>query len=312
MEHEFPDGFNPINIESYDGTTDPVVWIEDFLLHIHMARGDNLHAIKYLPLKLKGPARYWLNSLPENSIGSWEDLEDAFRDNFQETYVRPPDADDLSHIVQQPGESARELWTRFLVKKNQIVDCPDAEALAAFKHSVRDEWLARHLGQEGPKSMTALTALMTRFCAVEDNWLARKSNNASDPGTSEIRDGNGKPRQTEHNSRNNNERLCDTAVNAGFHNPKPGQRKKPFKANQDGPSTLDRILDRPCQIHGHPDKPANHTNRNCWVLKQAGKLNAEHKGRRPPSDKDDGAARQPNTRGQKQFPSQVRSLPEQK
>ena len=37
-----------MNIESYDGTTDPAVWIEDFLLHIHMARGDDLHAIKYL------------------------------------------------------------------------------------------------------------------------------------------------------------------------------------------------------------------------------------------------------------------------
>ena len=66
-----------------------------------MARGDDLHAIKYLPLKLKGPARHWLKSLPENSIGSWEELEDAFRANFQGTYVRPPDADDLSHIIQQ-------------------------------------------------------------------------------------------------------------------------------------------------------------------------------------------------------------------
>ena len=64
MEHEFPDGFKPVNIKSYDGTTDPTVWIEDFLLHIHMARSDDLHAIKYLPLKLKGPARHWLNSLP--------------------------------------------------------------------------------------------------------------------------------------------------------------------------------------------------------------------------------------------------------
>ena len=148
-----------MNIKSYVGTTDPMVWIEDFLLHIHMARTDDLHAIKYLPLKLKGPTRYWLNSLPENSIGSWEDLEDTFRDNFQGIYVRPPDADDLSHIVQQPRESAWKLWTRFLVKKNQIVDCPDAEALAALKHSIRDEWLARHLGQEKPKSMSALTAL---------------------------------------------------------------------------------------------------------------------------------------------------------
>ena len=71
LDHEFPEGFKPVNIESYDGTTDPGVWIEDFILHIHMARGDDLHAIKYLPLKLKGPARHWLKSLLENSIGSW-------------------------------------------------------------------------------------------------------------------------------------------------------------------------------------------------------------------------------------------------
>ena len=132
MEHEFPDGFKPINIESYDRITDPTVWNEDFLLHIHMDHKDDLHAIKYLPLKLKGPARYWLNSLSKNSIGSWEDLEDAFHNNFQGTYARPSDADDLSNIFQQPGESARKLWTGFLVKKNQIVDCPDAEAIAAL------------------------------------------------------------------------------------------------------------------------------------------------------------------------------------
>ena len=54
MGHEFLEGFEPVNIEPYDGTTDPVVWIEDFLIHIHMAHGDDLHAIKYLPLKLKG------------------------------------------------------------------------------------------------------------------------------------------------------------------------------------------------------------------------------------------------------------------
>ena len=140
--------------------------------------------------------------------------------------------------------------------------------------------------------MTALTALMTRFCAGEDSSLARRSNSASDPGTSEIRDGNGKPRRSKYNSRNDNERSCDTADNAGFSNPKPSQRKKAFKANRDEPSNLDRILDRPCQIHSHPDKPANHTNRKCWVFKQAGKLNAKHKRRRPPGDRDGGEIHQ--------------------
>ena len=57
----------------------------------------------------------------------------------------------------------------------------------------------------------------------------------------------------------------------------PVTGKKPFKRSNPGPSSLDRILDRSCQIHGTPDKPANHTNRECWVFKQAGKLNAENK-----------------------------------
>ena len=70
MDHQIPEGLKPVNIESYDGTTDPAVWIEDYLLHIHMARGDDFHAIKYLPLKIKGPARHWLNSLPTESIKS--------------------------------------------------------------------------------------------------------------------------------------------------------------------------------------------------------------------------------------------------
>ena len=58
LAHDFPEGFKPVNIEAYDGTTDHAIWIEDFILHIHMARGDDIHAMKYLSLKLKGPAWY--------------------------------------------------------------------------------------------------------------------------------------------------------------------------------------------------------------------------------------------------------------
>ena len=143
-------------------------------------------------------------------------------------YVRPPNADDLSHIIQQPEESARKFWTRFLTKKNQIIDCPDAKALAAFKHSIRDEWLARHLGQEKPKCMAALTALMTCFCAGEATWLACSNNNSSKPGTSEARNSNGKPRRNRHKHRSNGDNTDDTAVNARFSGSKSGQRKKPF------------------------------------------------------------------------------------
>ena len=87
----------------------------------------------------------------------------------------------------------------------------------------------------------------------------------------------------------------------------PVSGKKPFKRSTLGPSSLDRILDRSCQIHGTPDKPANHINKDCWVFKQAGKLNAENKDKGLHSD-DEEEPRPPNSIGQKGFPPQVRTV----
>ena len=56
-----------------------------------------------------------------------------------------------------------------------------------------------------------------------------------------------------------------------------------------------------------PETPANHTNRDCWVFKQAGKLNAESKDKGSHSN-DKEEPRQQNTRGQKRFPPQVRTM----
>ena len=131
----------------------------------------------------------------------------------------------------RPSELARQFWTRFLTKKNQIVDCPDAEALAAFKRNIRDEWLARHLGLEKPKSMAALMTLMTRFCAGEDSWLARSKNLTKNTGNSNTKDKSDRSHWNKQKRRVNSDSNEDTAVNAGFRGYKSGQRKKPFKRN---------------------------------------------------------------------------------
>ena len=149
--------------------------------------------------------------------------------------------------------------------------------------------------------MASLTTLVTLFCAGEDSWLARSNTAPGNSDTSDVRDSNGKPRRNRHKHRNNGNNPEDTAVNVRFSNSKSGQRKKPFKINKPGSSSLYRILDRSCQIHGTPDKPANHTKRDCWVFKQAGKINAENKDKGLHSD-DDEEPRHPNTGGQKKSP----------
>ena len=150
--------------------------------------------------------------------------------------------------------------------------------------------------------MAAFTALMTRFCAGEDSWLAHSKNNASDAGTPEAKNSKDKSRCNRYKRRNNNDNIEDMTVNAGFSGSKSGQWKKPFKKNNSGSSSLDRILDRPCQIHGTPDKPDNHTNRDCRVFKQAGKLNAENRENGSQSKDDDEEPWQPTQGDKRSFP----------
>ena len=70
---------------------------------------------------------------------------------------------------------------------------------------------------------------------------------------------------------------------------------------------MDRILDRLCQIHGTTEKPANHTNRDCWMFKQEGELSADNEEKGLHSD-DEEEPRQPNTGGQKRFPPQLQTV----
>ena len=155
--------------------------------------------------------------------------------------------------------------------------------------------------------MAALTSLMTRFCAGEDSWLACSNNLSKNSGSSDFKERNGRSCRNKNKHHINGDNSEDTAVNAGFRGSKPGQRKKPFKRNTPGLSSLDRILDRSCEIHGTPEKPANHTNRDCWVFKQASKFNAENNNQGLHGD-DEEEPRPPNNREQKGFPPQVRTV----
>ena len=84
-------------------------------------------------------------------------------------------------------------------------------------------------------------------------------------------------------------------------------RKSRPKDDRDELSNLNKILDKICQIHSTPGRPANHTHRDCWVFKQFGKLNAEHKGLDTPSEDDDAPHKQ-NNGEQKKFPQEVKTV----
>ena len=90
-------------------------------------------------------------------------------------------------------------------------------------------------------------------------------------GTSAARNSVCKTRRHKYKRPKTKDNAQDTTVSTGAHSPQPVPREKTPQNNNPGPSSLNRILDRPCQIHGTPGTAAKHTNRECRIFKQAGR-----------------------------------------
>ena len=79
----------PRGTKTYDGSTKPEDWLNDYVSAVHIAGGNRRWAMRYIPRMLEGPARIWLNNLKRDSILGWPDFEEVFNSNFSSTYQRP-------------------------------------------------------------------------------------------------------------------------------------------------------------------------------------------------------------------------------
>ena len=67
----YPEGFKgPRDVEKYEPTMDPEVWIDTYMMAMGILNAPYLLAAKYLNMMLEGSARQWINALPKDSIDS--------------------------------------------------------------------------------------------------------------------------------------------------------------------------------------------------------------------------------------------------
>jgi hypothetical protein len=69
----------PHNQEKYDGSQEPTLWLSDYLQAVQILGGTRATAMQSLQLHLTGAARSWLNTLPNDSIGSWGGIRESIR-----------------------------------------------------------------------------------------------------------------------------------------------------------------------------------------------------------------------------------------
>jgi hypothetical protein len=60
----------PHDQQKYDGSQEPTLWLSHYLQAVQTLGGTKATAMQSLQLHLTGAARSWLNTLPNESIGS--------------------------------------------------------------------------------------------------------------------------------------------------------------------------------------------------------------------------------------------------
>jgi hypothetical protein len=103
---------------------------------------------------LEGPARIWLNNLPEDSINCWLDFEEAFVSNFTSTYKRPNRPQQLSMCRQRDNENDQDYLTRWSTLRNSCEGVVELQAIAWFAQGCRHgSMLWQRLQREMPSTL---------------------------------------------------------------------------------------------------------------------------------------------------------------
>lgn len=276
----YPVGFKgPRDIEKYDTSIDPTVWIDSYAMAMGIQGHSELLAARYLPLMMDGVNRHWFNTLTVNSIDSWEEARAAFIQHFASAYTRATTIEDLDRCVQGPRESTRRWVQRWQDMWTTSSGISTDTAIYCFRRCCRYEPLSAKLRRVSRDniSISELFDIATRYADEDptvdsDDEYGQRRNRR--PAHTEPRRGDYRFAGRSNNGKRRGEGGHNELVaTTDYEQREPKSFRRDTRAPREDrpqPKRFDArsLLDAPCIYHSKEGKPANHTTGNCYSLKQ--------------------------------------------
>jgi hypothetical protein len=128
-----------------------------------------------------------LNTLPNESIGSWGELESQFTRNFHSTYKHPASLEEVKACAQRKGKTLRSYIQRWSVIKNSAEDVSDERAIYAFLAGLRRSDLVEEIGRTRPTTVAKLMEEANKFADGEDTYNNKRGHSPEVDKTSRQR-----------------------------------------------------------------------------------------------------------------------------
>ena len=156
-------------LKKYDGKENPEIWITLYEIAVRSTTGDEHVMANYFPVVLDQAGHQWLLGLPEDSFNSWEELRQAFIDNFIATCKQLGNKYDLERIRDRRNEPLRDYIRRFSDMRLKIPKISHDEAISAFIKGLRfHEALRSKLLCKMPTTVVELLAMAKNYANADD------------------------------------------------------------------------------------------------------------------------------------------------
>ncbi|XP_070014954.1 uncharacterized protein [Nicotiana sylvestris] len=153
---------------------DPQQHLKNFLSICKTQRQPNVtpKAIRLLlfPFSLTGVAQVWLNSLPINSIETWDELVKQFHIKFHPPNKTAQQIDEIVSFKQKPMETLHETWSRF---KGMLVICP--------YHGIPDQMLGQRFYIGLSDSMENIVNALAGGAFLSKTWREEHDHHQQHP-----------------------------------------------------------------------------------------------------------------------------------
>jgi len=165
----WPRNFKLEKLKKYDSKENPENWITLYEIAVRSAAGDEHVMANYFPVVLDLAGHQWLLGLLEDSFDSWEELRQAFIDNFIATCEQPRNKYDLERIRDRKNEPLRDYIRRFSDMSLKILRISHDEAISAFIKGMRfHEALRNKLLRKRPTTVAELLATTKNYADADD------------------------------------------------------------------------------------------------------------------------------------------------
>ncbi|XP_075658838.1 uncharacterized protein LOC142628676 [Castanea sativa] len=161
-------------VESYDGSKDPLDHLESFKTIMHLQGVPDEIMYRAFPTTLKGPARIWYSRLTPNSISTFKELGAQFVSHFIKGHRYKKSTACLMSIKQREDKTLRSYISRFNKEALSIDEANNKILVVAFTNGLQKGKFLFSLYKNDPKTMSDVLYRGTKYINAEDALLARE------------------------------------------------------------------------------------------------------------------------------------------